>query len=47
MEHFCHSSDGFLILRVQTVCVEAILISQSNFDRICNDIALLYHQLAQ
>ena len=42
MENFYHSSDGFLILYVQNVCLEATLISKSNFDRVCDDIVIIY-----
>ena len=40
MGRLYHNSDGFLMLCVQNVCVEPILISKSNFDRICDDVCI-------
>ena len=46
MEQFYHSSDGFLILRVQNMCVEAILISLNPYltEFSSDDIVIIYHQ---
>ena len=42
MGRFYHESDGFLMLCVLNLCVEPILISKPNFDRICDDVGITF-----